>query len=749
MDHNELRENGYRVFGLYGATEGRCNCGKDSCISLFKHPISSGWQHTPDWSDEQWEVAHMAGQFDTGYGVLTKGLVVVDVDARNGGVESFSKLCEIVPEISECGFIVETGSGGGSKHLYFSVDESLALRFNFDGLPGIDAKSGNSFVVGPGSMHSSGNIYRAVVGSPADISPAPESLLRLLIKPERHRAELNGSTVDLSDSDLTSMLGYVDPDCDHETWVRCGMAVHHVTAGTGLSIWDEWSSKGSKYPGHDVIERRWHSFGKSSNPVTLGTLRHYAEEAGWVEPVTFSDDSIVWESDDNPLDISGVDLLRPPGFTGEVAQWINSQSLYPRETLAVAAALMTISNVAGMRYEDPVDHSAFNLFCFGVSDSSTGKEAVLQAHNSLLRAAGVTGALVGGIKSEQEVYRNLLRHQAAYYAIDELGEHLSKIMGARKKGGTPYLEGVIGALMSIYSKSNSFVQITGDLKEEVRQALIQERARLEKAEDDPHGKIERRISRIQHALETIDMGIENPFLSIFGLTTPERFNDLMDFDNAANGFIGRALIFKEHNANPKIKPRNKRIRPGVPDSMAATLQNLYSPGSFEPSAERVERIGDKCPIKTSPEAIEALDAVSDKFWELAEYHKDETGLHAIPRRGYELVAKVSAVLAIPSGLRTVEHVRWAYALVSRDIEGKLRLVHSNSAVSRQDALTSKILSVIGEHGETVRGIKRKCRSYQGADVDAALLALIKSGQLREEEIKQAGAGRPVKMIYIS
>ena len=67
------------------------------------------------------------GQFDSGYGVVVKGLLVIDVDARNGGIESYKNLIDDIPTIAGAGLIVETGSGGGSKHLYFKCDEGLAL----------------------------------------------------------------------------------------------------------------------------------------------------------------------------------------------------------------------------------------------------------------------------------------------------------------------------------------------------------------------------------------------------------------------------------------------------------------------------------------------------------------------------------------------------------------------------------------------------------------------------------------------
>jgi hypothetical protein len=753
MIYRDFVESGFRIFGLYSIVDGRCSCGNDHCTAAGKHPIASNWQHTPHWSDDQLDVMEMTDQLATGYGVLVSdGLLVIDVDARNGGIVSYQKLLESIPAIAGAGLVVNTGSGGGSKHLFFSVPADAALMQHHQDYPGIDFKS-SGFVVGAGSLHASGNCYTVAIGTPADIDAAPADLVDLLRKPERHRANNAGQAVDISDAEIADMLASVDPDCDHETWYRCGMAVHDVTGGTGIALWDDWSARGSKYPGYAVIENRWHSFGKSANPVTIGTLKHYAEQAGWQEPVTFTDNTL-WspepEYNTDSLDISGIDLLRPPGCVGDVAEWINTQSNFPRETLAVAAALMAISNIAGMRYEDALDKSSCNLFCFGVADSSTGKEAILQAHNELIKAAGVAGALVGGIKSEQEIYRNLIRHQAAFYVVDELGEQLSKITSARNRGGAVYLEGVIGTLMSLYSKANSFAAITGDLKEDVKGALITERMRLQKAIDnceDKSGKIAKRVERIDKGLESIDMGLENPFISIFGLTTPERFDTLMDFDMAVNGFMGRALIFKEMERNPQIKPRNKRNRPALPDRIKYALCNLYSPGTFDMSAgDRVERVGARVPIQTTEQAARLMDMVSQRFWEMAQEQVDLTGLHPIPRRGYELAAKVSATLAIPSGLRTAEHVLWAFALVKRDIEGKMRLAHSNSADNKSDALCSKILSMITqEHGETVRAISRACRSYKSDDIKKALALLVEAGQIHSRPTD--GQGRPTQVYY--
>ena len=111
MNQNDYVEAGFRVFGVYGAHGDLCDCGNPSCEALYKHPRISNWQHTPEWSDEQLDVMEETGQFDTGFGVLCTGWLVVDVDARNGGVASYEKLVKAIPAIAESGFIVATGSG--------------------------------------------------------------------------------------------------------------------------------------------------------------------------------------------------------------------------------------------------------------------------------------------------------------------------------------------------------------------------------------------------------------------------------------------------------------------------------------------------------------------------------------------------------------------------------------------------------------------------------------------------------------
>lgn len=749
MIYSDFHSEDYKIFGLWGVENGACQCGNPDCKALFKHPRISNWQHTPNWSDEQLEIMEMTNQLATGYGVLCQGLLVIDVDARNGGIASYGKLVSEIPEIMNAGLVVATGSGGGSKHLYFSVEANIALVQHLNDFPGIDFKS-SGFVVGPGSLHASGNTYDVLLGSPYDITPAPPALIERLKKPDSHRAIIDGSTIDITDDTIKDMLSYINPDCDHETWVRCGMAVHHATAGTGLGLWDDWShgSKEGKYPGKSTMERRWHSFGKSANPVTLGTLTHYAQSAGWVMPVTFVSDMVHDEFIiDNEIDISGVDLLRPPGFVGELAKWINDQCRYPREHLSSAAALVAMGNVAGLRYTDDRDNVSLNLFAFCIAGSATGKEAVQQAMADIHRAAGIHIATHGSIKSEQEIVRNLIRNQAAYYIIDEIGILLSKIESARKRGGAAYLDGVIGQLMAAYSKATGFMLLTGDLKDAVRDALKAELASCRKSiseNEDATGHAKRRIPGLERALDQIDNGLERPFLSLIGFTTPVTFDALVTREQAENGFIGRSILINERDTNPRAK-RGFKKRP-MPEPLRNTLISIYSGGEYDPSNARVEFYGDKIEVSTSPAAHAMLDRVLDYFEQRAEDFKSTNGFEAVPRRGYEAVAKISTILAVPSGVRTEEHVRWAFAMASRDVEEKTRLAFSNEdGGDATQKLMAAILSKISDdHGESIGVICNKMRKHKKSDVEKAVSMMHESGLIRSEKSRGLNGKEVVK-----
>ena len=75
---------------------------------------------------------------------------------------------------------------------------------------------------------------------------------------------------------------------------------------------------------------------------------------------------------------------------------------------------------------------------------------------------------------------------------------------------------------------------------------------------------------------------------------------------------------------------------------------------------------------------------------------------------------------MPNGLRTVDHVKYAYALAKRDVDqNKTSIQHGQQKSA--DGLAAKVLSILdNEHGETLGVICNRLRGTPKAQVEALL-----------------------------
>ena len=732
--YQEYVDAGFRVFGLFGVIDGACECGNPHCKALYKHPRNRAWQKIPRWSQEQLDTMEEAGNFKTGFGVLCDGWLVVDIDPRNGGDESYRKLCHDVQcdLIGTAGLVVRTGGGGW--HIYYKWEGSESLSAHLSDYPGIDFKS-SGFVVGYGSLHASGAAYEIERGDVDNIGAPPEELAAMLIKPETYRVDYDGRVIDVSGEQVAALLPYISPD-EYDTWVKVGMAIHHTLSGGGFELWDQWSQGSNKY-NPEEMDWKWHSFGKSTNLVTYGTLHYLAEEGGYVEPVTF-------ECDSPPTDPAPyIDIYKPPGIAGELCDWINSQCRYPRERLAAIASIVALGNIAGLKYECADYGVTTNLFAFCVAGSATGKEAVLQATGQAMREAGCGSSIAGAIKSEQEIIRTLVEQPQACYLIDEIGFLLKKIKNAQTRGGASYLEGVIGMLMSAYSKAAGALTIGIDQRKEAEKLLSSEIAALvERRESNLDYDIDRlEIAQAMH--ESIRQGfIDKPFLSLMGFATPISFDESVDHENATNGFFGRALIVPEPETNPKIK-RGFRARP-MHDSLRDSLVALHF-GS-KPGVDRVA-------VPTTQAALDRLEAIQEELHELAESYK-QSSMEAIPRRGFEQILKISLIVSLGDGVRDMLHVEYAYALVKADIQFKANLAASNTAEAhrqRDEELLRRIVGLCDHEVGITLGVvaNRLRRKFSKVDIQKGVEKLLNDGKLTKQEQKPQGRGRPSARLYLA
>lgn len=151
---------GWQVVPLHWPEGEKCSCGKADCPSPAKHPLtehglndsSANAQVIKAWW-QRWPKANVA--IITG---AESGLIVLDIDRKNGGLES-KKLLErkgnfpLTPTVY---------TGGGGEHLFFRHPQNgrkFRNRARLGGYSGIDLRGDGGYVVAVPSRHISGDSY--------------------------------------------------------------------------------------------------------------------------------------------------------------------------------------------------------------------------------------------------------------------------------------------------------------------------------------------------------------------------------------------------------------------------------------------------------------------------------------------------------------------------------------------------------------------------------------------------------------
>lgn len=100
------------------------------------------------------------------------GLVVLDIDPRNGGDESLAALERVNGPLPST-LMAETGGGG--RHFFLQLPPGSSARCRV-AAEGIDFKATGGYVIGAGSVHPSGGVYRWC-NATAELAECPNWLL--------------------------------------------------------------------------------------------------------------------------------------------------------------------------------------------------------------------------------------------------------------------------------------------------------------------------------------------------------------------------------------------------------------------------------------------------------------------------------------------------------------------------------------------------------------------------------------------
>lgn len=229
--------------------------------------------------------AWWADRSDLGVGIALRasGLLCVDVDPRNAGMETMDAL---EYQHGRLDADVLALSGGGGPHFYFLNEAGASFPSKLG--PGVDCKA-DGYMVAPPSMHPTGRRYcwedasdpmqgalptvpppwlrdlaRAPLAPPAALPDAPRSS----IAPDRLAS-------------LLEALPFIDSS-PRESWLQVGMAIHNEMPGAdGFTVWQQWSERSHKFDLQDQV-RVWRSFRhRGLQGTTINTVFSLSQAAGW------------------------------------------------------------------------------------------------------------------------------------------------------------------------------------------------------------------------------------------------------------------------------------------------------------------------------------------------------------------------------------------------------------------------------------------------------------------------------------
>ena len=151
---------GWRVFPLHGIRDGACTCGNRECSSPGKHPIAGlAPRGFKDATTDSAAIRTWWRRYpDANVGIATgedSGIVVIDVDPRNGGTDS---LAAVVRKHGEPETVTASTGGGGTHHYFKHPGRHIKCGSNVFG-SGLDIKGDGGYVVAPPSSHVSGRRY--------------------------------------------------------------------------------------------------------------------------------------------------------------------------------------------------------------------------------------------------------------------------------------------------------------------------------------------------------------------------------------------------------------------------------------------------------------------------------------------------------------------------------------------------------------------------------------------------------------
>lgn len=713
---------GHPVFPLYGMKNGKCTCGNVTCSNAGKHPrhMNSFKEATTNptiinmWFKYEPELNYGV-RLGQEIGNTGKMAMVVDVDRyKEGGADALEELEKIHGRLPDT---VEVLTGAGGSHYYFLADCSL----NFAGKMGanIDLKV-NGYVVGPGSVHASGRRYEMEASSDLfegqKIANLPQWVIDKFSKPAKSAEcglEIATNAAPLLPYERVFIkldLEMISAACCRDVWLKILMGLHSRNQSKEMfDIADEWSQTCPEKYDAGALAKAWNSL-KPGGGISYETVRMMAQE----ERIKNVDISKLLESlkrmpvaepkcgtvanaievpDEVPMPAQMIcdippHLLTIPGKLGLMVDWTNATAIKPQPVFAVQAALALGSVAMGRKFRTTSANWS-SLFFLNIGVSGAGKEHAKTVIERILEAAKFSAMSPASEYTSDSAIDSMLRVHPTHIAIiDEFG-YMLKTANAKNNtnGGTARKR-----LMEVFGRCHGTLY--------------------------PKAFSTAAMNHTQRA----SMGpqfVENPALTVLGMTTPIPFYEAVGSGALTDGFLNRLIVVESDLG----RQPSRFVDPvEMPDDLVRWVREcrIKSGGNL---ADIIDAVHSEKPVPTVLDFSGKARSLFDDLDLRCIARMDELELHGMAEmysRVREIAMRVSLIVAhsTEADVIDVEHARWAIDYVTFWADRAISRMADNIADSPFAALCNDVANLIleaGRRGLTIADLARKSAKFKGTE----------------------------------
>ncbi len=408
------------------------------------------------------------------------------------------------------------------------------------------------------------------------------------------------------------------------------------------------------------------------------------------------------ESSESPATVAPPDpgllpseLLRVPGFVGEVMDFCLDTAPYPNPVLAFCGALALQAFLAGRKVRDGGDNRT-NIYLLGLAHSSAGKDWPRKVNTRIVHEIGLSECLGERFASGEGIQDALFKQPGMLFQTDEIDGMLQSINKARDARH----EAIMSTLLTMYSSSNSVYPMR------------------RKAGKEAPGVI------------------NQPSLTIFGTAIPNHYYEALSERMLTNGFFARMLIFEAGQ-------RGNGQEPSIRDLPTRIIETARWWSEFSPGKGNLEHWHPIPKIVPHTEAAKSLLVETRHEAEVeyaaAEQRQDAVGT-TVWGRVSEQVRKLALLHAISANAREpvidADAVRWARRLVMHQTRRMLCKVTDHVAENPFHAECLKLMRRLRESPGRVMARNRLMRAMHAklADFDQMIATLLMQGDIQCVEI---------------